>query len=163
MLQQAPSSRACCSTSKLQASESSEACVGTRAPELRKLWSLLAAGTQQVSRACLLLQRSKLRKLRSLLAVATQQAPEDLRFQSLLACCCNAVSSGACLLLQRSKLRSFSGSSLLRCNSKLRSVRACCCNTTNSGACPAPELAATKPCNAASSGVSLAIEEKEKP
>jgi len=42
-------------------------------------------------------------------------------------------------------------------------VRACCCNTANSGACPTPELAATKPYNAASSGASLAVEEKEEP
>jgi hypothetical protein len=90
-LQRAPDrSGACCTASKLRAPESSRACVATRAPELRKLRSLLAAVMQQASEL--------LQKLRSLLAIATQQAPEDLQLWSLLACCCNATSSGACLL-----------------------------------------------------------------
>jgi hypothetical protein len=148
----------------LRAPESSGAYVAMRAreaPELACCWNAASSGGSLAPKlACLLLQRSK---LRSLLVVATQQAPKDLRLRSLLACCCNAASSEACLLLQRSKLRSFSGSGLLRCNSKLRSVRACWCNAANSEACLAPELAATKPCNAASSGTSLAVEEKEEP
>jgi len=80
--QQASSSGACYSASKLQAPESSRACVATRASELACCWNVASS---ESSGACLLLERSKLRKLRSLLAVATQQVPEDLRLRSLLA------------------------------------------------------------------------------
>jgi len=94
----------------------------------------------------LLLERNKLRKLRSLLAAATHQAPK-------LACCCNATSSessGAYLLLQRIKLRSLLAVATQQApeDLRLRSLLA---------------AAATKPCNATSSGASLAVEEKEEP
>ncbi len=106
------------------------------------------------SGVCLLHCNNKLQSVRACCCNAANSgacpAPE-------LACCCNATSSGACPAPELACCNVASFGAFW-----LRSVRACCCNAASSGACPAPKFAATKPYNAASSGASLAVEEKEK-